>query len=136
MGSWKTHLIGGIAVYLILIYAYKIQLTDSLIYLAIILFFSLFPDIDTKSKIQKWLSSLFFILEIFYILTKQYFECAVIGIFVTSWLIFPHRKLYHNIVFLLSLNFIVYYFLGDAIAIAMAAGWISHLFFDKMIIKK
>ena len=136
MGSWKTHLIGGGVAYLAMLQIYKIQLGDSLIYLALILFFSMFPDIDTKSKIQKWLSSLFFMLEIFYILTGQYFECALIGIFVTSWLIFPHRKLYHNLLFLLVLNFTVYYFFGDAIAIAVAFGWVSHLFLDKMIIKK
>ena len=136
MGSWKTHLIGGGVAYLAMLQIYKIPLGDSLIYLALILFFSMFPDIDTKSKIQKWLSSIFFMLEIFYILTEQYFECALIGIFVTSWLIFPHRKLYHNLPFLLVLNFIIYYFFGDAIAIAVALGWISHLFLDKMIIKK
>ena len=136
MGNWKTHLVAGSIGYLILIYLYKIQLTDSLLYFAIILFFSLFPDVDTKSKIQKWLSSFFFLIELFYILTEQYFECALIGIFVTSWLIFPHRKLYHNMVFLLSLNFIIYFLFGDAIAIAVSVGWISHLFADKMIIKK
>lgn len=104
---FKTHLIFGILAGLFFIKAFTIQ--NSLLFLVVVAFFSVFPDIDSyHSKIGGKVKPISFILN----------------------LLFGHRGFIHSLLF----GFIVYggaYFLfGSTWAAATFIGFGSHLLLD------
>ena len=103
---YYTHLAFGFLVSLLFLDFFNIQ--NKLIFILIVIFFSIFPDIDErKSKIGK----------------KYKFISTIINY------IFGHRGFFHSIYIPLILYF-VFYYINNEIGIAILAGYFSHLLMD------
>ena len=102
---YYTHLAFGLFVSLLSLDFFNIK--NKLIFVLIILFFSIFPDIDeTKSKIGR----------------KN-----KISIIIN--LILGHRGFFHSIYISLIL-FLIFYYINYEISLAILIGYFSHLFMD------
>ncbi len=103
---YYTHLAFGLLVSLLLLDFLNIE--NKFVFIVIVLFFSIFPDIDeTKSKIGR--------------------ETKVISRIINFF--FGHRGFFHSIYIPLIL-FTVFYNFNTEIGIAILAGYFSHLFAD------
>ena len=154
--TYRWHLLGGLIAYALGVLSpssLSLNIATSSFFstlplLAICLFGSLLPDIDTTSKIRKivygkWLL-IFFVLLILILVLVQASLTILIGIFVLSLLPFfvRHRGLFHNIFFLAlvpaTLAFILsWYFPNQSASIKTGAyffflGTLSHVALDKL----
>ena len=103
---YYTHLAFGFLVSLLSINFFSIQ--NKLIFILIVVFFSIFPDIDEKkSKIGR--------------------RNKIISTIINF--VFGHRGFFHSIYIPLILYFIFYY-INIEIGIAILVGYFSHLFMD------
>jgi len=103
---YYTHLAFGFLVSLLSIEFFSIQ--NKIIFVLIIMFFSIFPDIDErKSKIGRKNKTLSTIINF----------------------MFGHRGFFHSIYIPLFLYFIFYY-ISNEIGLAILVGYFSHLFMD------
>ncbi|MBI2129367.1 metal-dependent hydrolase [Candidatus Woesearchaeota archaeon] len=93
---------------------FNLNLFNYLMFLAIILFFSIFPDIDTpRSKLGRRIRPLSNIIKS----------------------IFGHRKLFHSLFFIFLLFvflFMLFNFINKSIIYAIILGYTSHLFLDSL----
>jgi inner membrane protein len=109
--QFKTHIAFSFLVSLFLIDFLKIK--NQILFLIIVLFFSIFPDLDEHtSKISKKLRSISYI-------TNS---------------LFKHRSLFHSIWIPLILSSILFS-INKIISIAILTGYISHLILDALTIK-
>lgn len=147
MPTYKTHLVGGVVTFLLsLIVAGSLCNTisfaphDYLLYLAATCLGALFPDIDTRSMIQRFLLFLILILCICAFI-YQWWVLLVGVLFVILWLaIVKHRTTTHRkrFIFLLPLVIIAFvaikypeYLKQAVIAYAFfVSGALSHIFLD------
>ncbi|MDP7244474.1 MAG: metal-dependent hydrolase [Flavobacteriales bacterium] len=105
---YYTHLAFGLLVALLALDFFNIQ--NKLLFVLIVVFFSIFPDIDdTKSKIGK----------------KNRQISRIINI------LFGHRGFFHSIYVPLILYYIFYY-VNKEIGAAVLVGYFSHLFMDAL----
>ena len=105
---YYTHLSFGFLVSLLALDFFNIQ--NKLLFVLIVVFFSIFPDIDdTKSKIGK----------------KNRQISRIINI------LFGHRGFFHSIYVPLILYYIFYY-VNKEIGAAVLVGYFSHLFMDAL----
>ena len=146
MPKYKTHLIGGLATFLLIsVISYKTQkfnftLEQSLLFLPLCLLGSLFPDIDTKSKIQKWLYYLIFFMILTTVLTKKWLALSFFSLIAFIPLLTNHRNLTHKLwfVFLIPLSIPILAFQYNktlfisalASYVFFASGAFSHLLLD------
>lgn len=114
MPNYKTHLFGGIAAYLLLFYfCIFFQIRESISPIFYGIWFiaacagSLFPDIDTKSRGQRYFYwALFFILTIA-IFQKDFAAVSLCGIAAIAPLLGRHRGLYHRLWFVIGAPFLI-----------------------------
>ena len=143
MPNYKTHLFAGTVTFaclLLVMRNFNPNLFTALQWLCCCLIGSLFPDIDTKSKIQKVFY--IFLLIIFITLTiknktKLFVPLSFIGI---TPLIVNHRGIFHNLWFIIAIGiaivFIVSIYSPNQTALAannvifFIAGAFSHLWLD------
>ena len=105
---YYTHLAFGLLVSLLFLDFLNIQ--NKLIFVLIVVFFSIFPDIDErKSKIG-----------------KKYKKTSTVINFI-----FGHRGFFHSIYIPLIFYFI-FYNINNEIGIAILVGYFSHLFMDAL----
>ena len=105
---YYTHAAFGLFSSLIFLHFFEIKY--SVLFVLVVLFFSVFPDIDEpKSKIGR----------------KNKFFSSIIGF------IFGHRGFFHSIYIPLILYFI-FYSISVEIGIAVLVGYFSHLLMDAM----
>ncbi len=103
---YYTHLAFGFL--LSLIFVDLINVENKILFILIVVFFSIFPDIDeTRSKISK--------------------EIKIVSRIINF--IFGHRKFIHTI-YLPILFFILFNLINFEIAVAALIGYFSHLFMD------
>jgi membrane-bound metal-dependent hydrolase YbcI (DUF457 family) len=145
MPEHKTHLFVGFLVYVTVLYLVlffgPISWERKIELLMYTLIGALFPDIDTKSKIQRVMYSIFFFLLVLLAYTKQYVAATATGILACLPLMVHHRGIFHSIIFLTCLAASavfcthLYYPLYTTVmvynAIFFLAGVFSHLFADK-----
>lgn len=111
MPNYKTHIAGGILMYIctlfILVYLCMIRLEHTLAIqcFASCLIGSLFPDIDTKSKIQRilYIGMLFVLVLLSYTKQSTLFMALTFLCFIP--LIVNHRTLFHRPLFLACIPF-------------------------------
>ncbi|MBY0109586.1 MAG: metal-dependent hydrolase [Candidatus Babeliaceae bacterium] len=147
MPEHKTHLFVGFLAYVAVLYLIlffgpicwerKIEL------LMYTLIGSLFPDIDTKSKIQRIIYCMVFIVLILLAYTQQYVVATAAGIAACLPLMVHHRTLFHSMVFLTLLGaaavlctrlyYPVYTISMAYNVIFFLAGIFSHLFADRRL---
>lgn len=111
MPNYKGHLFGALSLYiailLIIIFyvSLKISIAQPISWLISILAGSLFPDIDTKSKGQKFFFRIICFVFIVALFTKSYYLAGSLSSFCFLPLIVNHRSILHNWLFLLLLTF-------------------------------
>ena len=110
MPKYKTHLTSGALLFLgiyLLLKNTTIFNKHAFLYFSAILFGSLFPDIDTKSMIQKFLYMGLFITTAIIILLKKWEIAAILGFISLIPIIANHRQLTHRIWFVIILPFFI-----------------------------
>jgi len=146
MPNYRKHLIGGCATYAILICVnakynlIKIESIVQLQTLAACLIGSLFPDVDTKSKIQKLIYLVILIAATHLLITGQQFWAAITLMISLIPLISNHRGLFHRLWFIgicmVLVNFFCYINQPSAfkscitLSIFFMSGTISHIWLD------
>lgn len=110
MPKYKTHLAGGLVTFFILfliMHYTRISNNNILLYLGSCLLGSLFPDIDTKSKIQKILYICLFLSIAFSVFIQEWHIAAVIGLLALIPITVNHRSITHRIWFIVFVPFFI-----------------------------
>jgi len=144
--NYRGHILGGIVSYALMLFIFKIfhyplDAMHNLQWFLFCILGSLFPDIDTKSKIQLWIYRLFILFYFLLLLINPtYYMLIFISILAVLPLIVRHRGIFHNPWFLIMLTLfivgIIYFTRPDMIqetafnALFFIAGTLSHLLLD------
>ena len=118
---------------------------EIVIYAAIILMFSLWPDVDIKGLGQKVFYTIFFITDLILIFYFQHYKAAAyFGLLIILPILAKHRGWTHYritaIILPLPLILVPLFvfngtlFEGIPFYLAAVTGYFSHLFFDKKLI--
>ncbi len=144
MPNYQVHLAGGsvafaVALVLIVPYSHPTALTAGE-WLLFALAGSLFPDIDIKSKGQKYFYWMIFLLLLILAYTQRFIPMAIISIMSTIPLLAKHRGLFHRGWFVIGAPLGIWYVMAlqyPAIKMALLydmtffiAGALSHLYLD------
>lgn len=144
MPNYKTHLVGGFATFIALLLVLKSANTTAfnvIQWLIICLLGSLFPDVDTKSKIQKIFYTGFVIL-LFFLMSLNKLKLALfLSIISLSPLVVNHRGIFHKAWFIILIT-VAFVFFSVEIklfhscseitipALFFTAGALSHIVLD------
>ena len=150
MASGKGHILGGVVflwIFLTILANYFIvpTLKEIIIYSAIIIMFSLWPDIDIKSIGQKLFYTIFFVTDLILIFVfKEYKLASYFGLLIILPILAKHRGWTHSRITaillptpLLFVPMVIYgseIFDGIPYYCAAVTGYFSHLFFDRKLI--
>ena len=106
MPKYKTHLAGGFITFLVVLiiwssiqslkFGSNFHISHLFLYLGSCLLGSLFPDIDTKSLIQKYVYFFTFFVIVITILLKQWMLASFLGVIAFIPILVNHRKLTHR----------------------------------------
>lgn len=145
--NFKGHLLGGIVSYALILFLLKLAHfpLDKALNLQWFLFCllgALFPDIDTKSKIQLWIYRLFFVFYLILLVNNPSPQILIfVGILAIIPLIVHHRGLFHKPLFLIGMPLAIValiYSLKPPLApqallnaIFFIVGTLSHLMLDR-----
>ncbi len=116
MPGYKGHLFGGAAFYGCILFiafqcGYYFSTFTIFRWLGFTLAGSLFPDIDTKSKGQKWLYRLLFVVLIFLLLLQRFDVFVGLSLLACLPLLVNHRGILHNIWFVIVLTAAIVFFI-------------------------
>lgn len=145
MPNYQTHLVGGSLAFstalVIIAPLYHPTILTSAEWLLFALAGSLFPDIDIKSKGQKYFYWMVFLLLILLTITQRFIPLAIISIVAIIPLLTKHRGLFHRAWFiivapLLTWRIVSFHFphVQEALLFDMIffiIGALSHLWLDK-----
>lgn len=144
MSGYKGHLVGGTVAFfvvLLLMGAYCTHLQTAFMWLVFCLAGSLFPDIDVKSKGQKYFYWVVVGLMLLTIVQQRYDLLAIISILSAVPMLVKHRGLFHEPWFLITLPLIVWCAIGAMMphaadrffiyALFFIGGALSHLILDR-----
>lgn len=139
--NFKEHLFGGIFGFLIALFAMRmfnqhitniipLESASFLLYLGIFVYFALFPDIDTDSKIEAitYAAGLFIILALIYLHMDR--AGALIGAALCVPKITSHRKLMHNLTTGAFLAVMIGWFGGVDYGLFAFFGFVTHKILD------
>ena len=151
MSTYKKHIFGGVLFFIPLAFILGLFFDyDNLsnlefllqvgILLSITLLFSLWPDVDIKSKGQLIFYRIFIVIDLALILFQKHQEAAYLGLFAMLPLISKHRGWTHTYLatFLIPSPFLwlpilytgKFSYSGLAYYLAAVAGYLSHQFID------
>jgi membrane-bound metal-dependent hydrolase YbcI (DUF457 family) len=150
MPNYKTHLIGGLISFALVIglaalYMPIFNIPTSLIPMAFTLSLigSIFPDIDVPSKMQKWFFIASFNGVLIALLTNHYHIFALLGICILFVAFLTHRTITHKPAFLLIFSLIPtlyasyttpeYTYTAFALYLYFTSGCLSHILFDRIL---
>ncbi|MBT4735216.1 MAG: metal-dependent hydrolase [Candidatus Marinimicrobia bacterium] len=150
MASGKGHIVGGVVFLWIFLtvmanYFFVPDTIEIVIYAAIIIMFSLWPDVDIKGLGQKVFYSIFFITDLILIFYFQHFKAAAyFGLIIILPILAKHRGWTHYritaILLPLPLVLVPLFVFDGTLAeglpyyFAAVTGYFSHLFFDKILL--
>ena len=150
MASGIGHLVGGVDFLWIFLtvmanYFFVPDAIEIVIYAAIIIMFSLWPDVDIKGLGQKVFYSIFFITDVILIFYFQHYKAAAyFGLIIILPILAKHRGWTHYritaILLPLPLVLVPLFVFDGTLAeglpfyFAAVTGYFSHLFFDKILI--
>ncbi len=106
MSMYRGHLLGGLAAYLLVIIAYGVMhntFVHNFQGLLATLAGSLFPDIDIRSKGQRLFLKILFLAVVLCLFLQASFPLMLLLIFSVLPIIFPHRGLFHDALFVFAL---------------------------------
>jgi uncharacterized metal-binding protein len=146
MPGYKGHLIGGLAAFALLLYFLQNQCATTSIamqWLGCTLAGALFPDIDVKSKGQKYFYWIVLSALIFLFATQQLEMLAACGIISVTPMLCKHRGIFHEMWFVIALPCVVWGCASMAypqytesfffFALFFVVGALSHLYLDRGI---
>ena len=110
MPNYKGHLVGGAVAFAITFFILKNHqptLLTSIEWFFFTVVGALFPDIDTKSKGQKYFYRFTFLIMIFLLVQMRFKELAFVSIIALSPLLIKHRGITHSLTFIAALCFLV-----------------------------
>lgn len=113
MPNYKGHIVGGVISYAGLLYLLRCHnptFLTSVEWLFFALIGALFPDVDTKSKGQKFFYQIVGILLLVLLVQKRFQTIAFVAIVSLFPLLVRHRAIIHSLYFIigLSLGVIIY----------------------------
>ena len=159
MASYRGHLIGGLvaaAGYTVVVtmlpvtqmaeYAHVLNGTEAIASVFVIaMLFSLFPDVDTKSKGQWIFYWAIFLLDALLIWTRHLEAAAYLGLIATLPLLGHHRGITHSklAAFIVPLPIVIIPYLYNEKMLpisvvyygAAVVGYLSHLLLDGLIVR-
>ena len=114
MPGYRGHLIGATVLYGVLMYAICANEcipspSCALEWLGCILAGALFPDIDVKSKGQKYFYIMLLMLLIFLIFNHQFQLAACVGMLSVIPLLVRHRGIFHHPLFVVLLPLVLWF---------------------------
>ncbi len=144
MPNYKGHLVGGIIAYGVLFFAVFAAQKPSLLiageWLLFTLAGALFPDIDIKSKGQKYF---YYVVLLFFIIIaarQQFKTLACCSFIIISPMLVRHRGIFHNPLFVIIMPLLVWVFIGRALphisqqlfcdTLFFIMGALSHIWLD------
>jgi len=146
--NYKGHILGGIAAFILVAYAlklgnYSFHVVHLFQWFLFCILGALFPDIDTKSKIQIWLYRLFFVIYLLLLILNQQPNLLIfISILAIIPLIVNHRGIFHRFYFLIGLPLgilgIIYatkphlFIESSFFTLFFIAGALSHILLDNV----
>lgn len=143
MPNYKKHLFAGLVSYIILLCSFiyfKIKIINPFQLLLSSLFGSLFPDIDTKSKIQKTFYTFFFIVFIFLVINNESKLLITLSFISLIPLVVDHRGIFHKTWFIFFIGLLIFFIgykyypnhksLITVNTLFFVTGALSHLFLD------
>lgn len=146
MSNYKGHLSAGFVAYNIMLYSAfllcpSIKIAHAVEWFVCTLAGSLFPDIDIKSKGQKYFYWIIFGLLLVLAVQERADLFMVVSIGSVTPMLVRHRGLFHNLWFLILLTSSLWFFLSSqfphiserlfADMLFFLAGIISHLWLDR-----
>lgn len=149
MPNYRGHLVGGLAVYCIVL-AVLVGFIPSVVtgfeWLLFTLAGALFPDIDIKSKGQKYFYYLVFIALVVLMYQQKFRVASCFSFFAITPMLTKHRGIFHNPFFVVALPLSILMamsMLFPALSwplffdtIFFIAGSLSHLFLDGCLSSK
>lgn len=112
----------------------------------LVVLFGIWPDIDINSRAQNLFYSIFFLIDVVLILSSEYEAAAYLGLLAMLPVISKHRGWTHSklAVILVPSPFLIIPYLdnpgdpwvGLPYYLAAVVGYVSHLYFDGLIIKR
>lgn len=144
MPNYKQHLIGGLgawaALLILLQQLQSVSLLNASEWLICSLAGSLFPDIDIKSKGQKYFYRVILLVFIFLIIQQQFLLLAPCSIMAITPLLVRHRGIFHRLWFIICCP-LGFWYIASVAAPAISrlllfdivffiVGAISHLWLD------
>ena len=148
MPSYKGHLAGGVAAYVVVLQAIKYLEPNIHIIIQGFLFCllgSLFPDIDTKSKGQKVFYLLLLLFLIYCLVMQRWNLFVVVSLLGILPMLVRHRGLFHEIWFLFFIalfsTIIIKSLQSNYEHLLLANSWfffagcLSHVFLDRFLTK-
>ena len=101
MSTGKGHIFFGFIISFIFIfvisnYFFKPDLKDIILYIVIGVLFSMWPDIDTKSKGQRFFYSIFFLTDCYLIWLQEFKIAAFFGLLIILPILAKHRGWTHS----------------------------------------
>ncbi len=143
MPGYKGHLVGGVVTYAFGLYLLSSACSSSFVavqWLGCTLAGALFPDVDVKSKGQKYFYWVIFALFGLLIYQKHYRLLSIASVISVVPMLVRHRGIFHRISFIISLSFVVWLSVHIYVplfskrflyyAIFFAAGALSHIMLD------
>ncbi len=147
MSDGRKHIIFGLIVVVLTLfitdYFLVLTTTQKVLYVAIGVMFSVWPDVDVKSMGQKLFYFMFFFADCYLIFMKEFKIAAYLGLIIILPILSRHRGWTHSKItmILLPLPLLLYpmyttqslTLYGLPYYIAAVVGYFSHLLFDGMI---
>lgn len=144
MPGYKGHVVGGVAAFALLLYVLQHQCTSTttaMQWLGCTLAGALFPDIDVKSKGQKYFYWIVLCVLILLFAFQQLEMLAACGIVSVTPMLCKHRGIFHELWFVIALPCIVWAAASIAYpqytetlffcALFFIVGALSHLYLDR-----
>lgn len=133
MPNYKGHVLGGIVVYGIVFCAVASFLHPSFItaceWLLFTLAGALFPDIDIKSKGQKYFYHLILVLLIVLAFHQQFATMACCSFIVITPMLVRHRGIFHRSWFIMTMPIVVWALVSFSFPLLSASLFVNTLFF-------
>ena len=147
MANYRGHMRGGFVTFAFIVFFaiphYPPSVLTMLEWFLFTIAGSLFPDVDIKSKGQKYFYQIMLVLFIVLALNHHYRQLAVISVLSLTPLLVKHRGIFHRLWFVIAVPLATWYCLSlqfpqlrEALlmnSLFFVAGAISHLWLDRGI---
>lgn len=133
MPNYKGHLVGGAGAFGILFLIVRRSYNPSLLmgveWFVFTLAGALFPDIDIKSKGQKYFYWIVFLLFMVMFFRQQFEKMACFSFIIITPILVKHRGIFHRFWFIVSMPLLVWYLLAVALPHLSLTLFYNTLFF-------